>query len=73
MPNGLGSRLGTAVAPGTGVAAAAPDARPVRINVVDPGYAVDPGVYCAPDQPHNPFPPRYSDGSRRGLALTGAD
>jgi hypothetical protein len=36
----------------------------VRFNVVDPGYVVDPGAYSAPDQPHNPFPPRYFPSSR---------
>src|SRR5215831_11071758 len=31
----------------------------VRFNVVDPGYAVDPGVQSALDQPRSPDPPRY--------------
>ena len=30
--------------------------------MVDPGYVVDLGAYGAPDQPHNPDPPRYRDG-----------
>jgi hypothetical protein len=35
----------------------------VRFNVVDPGYAVDPGVQGAPNQPRSPDPPRYFPGS----------
>jgi hypothetical protein len=33
-------------------------------NVVDPGYAVDPGVQSPPNQPQSPDPPRYFPGSR---------
>src|SRR5690242_8307132 len=29
-------------------------------SVVDSGFMVDLGVYSAPDQPHNPDPPRSS-------------
>ena len=32
----------------------------LEVNVVDPGYVVDQGVYGAPDQPHNPDRPRCS-------------
>jgi len=32
-----------------------------RINVVDPGFMVDPVDWDTPDQPHNPDPPRYPE------------
>ena len=34
-----------------------------RAYVADPGYAVDRGVYRAPDQPRNPDQPRYRPGT----------
>jgi hypothetical protein len=34
------------------------------IIVVDSGYAVDRGVYCAPDQPRSPDQPRCLMGER---------
>ena len=45
--------LGAAGTPAHGYAAQQ------TINAVDSGYAVDRGANSAPDQPHNPYQPRY--------------
>ena len=69
-----GQRAGRRVPPVTQAPAATLIANlpaQLEVNVADPGYAVDPGDYRAPDQPHNPDPPHYQARHGAGRRITG--